>query len=90
MCAGRQMGGLYLLIGLFGVAMSPSSASIGSDKPRVPKRHHKRIHQIHTSHLVPPHGPHCLRHDLTWLAKLALEKQTSQLSLVMQRCMGSV
>ena len=23
------------------------------------------------------HGPHCLSHDFTWLAKLTLEKQTS-------------
>ena len=36
------------------------------------------------------HGPHCLNCDFTWLAKPALEKQTTQLSPSMQQCMGSV
>ena len=36
------------------------------------------------------HGSHCLSHDFTWLAKSALEKQTRQLSLVLQQCMESV
>ena len=42
---------------------------------------------------IPPfnslHGPHCLNHDFTWLAKPAVGKQTSQLSLLMQQCTGS-
>ena len=33
------------------------------------------------------HGPHCLSHDFTWSGKPTLEKQTRQLSLVMQQCM---
>ena len=36
------------------------------------------------------HGSHCLSRDFTWSAKPAPEKQTSQLSPVMQQCMGSV
>ena len=36
------------------------------------------------------HGPHCLSQYFTWLAKPTLEKQTSQLNLVMQQCMRSV
>ena len=32
------------------------------------------------------HGSHCL----SWLAKSTLEKQTRQLSLVLQQCMDSV
>ena len=34
--------------------------------------------------------PHCLSCDFTWSAKPTLEKQTSQLSLVMQQYTGSV
>ena len=36
------------------------------------------------------HGSHCLSRGFTWLAKSALEKQTRQLSLVLQQCMDSV
>ena len=36
------------------------------------------------------HGSHCLSHGFTWLAKSTLEKQTRQLSLVLQQCMDSV
>ena len=35
------------------------------------------------------HGSHCLSRDFTRSAKPALEKQTSQLSPVMQQCMDS-
>ena len=34
--------------------------------------------------------PDCLSHDFTWSKKPAPEKQTSQLSPVMQQYMGSV
>ena len=36
------------------------------------------------------HGSHCLSHDFIWSAKPALEKQTSQLSPLLQQCTGSV
>ena len=36
------------------------------------------------------HSSYCLSHDFTWLEKFALEKQTSQLSLVMPLYIGSV
>ena len=36
------------------------------------------------------HEPHCPSHDFTCLAKPVLEKQTSQLGLLIQQCMGSV
>ena len=36
------------------------------------------------------HGSHCLSCDFTWSAKPCLEKQTSQLSLLMQQWTGSV
>ena len=35
------------------------------------------------------HGSHCLSRDFTRLAKPAVEKQTSQISSVMQQCMDS-
>ena len=43
-------------------------------------------YRTHTSHLMPSMA-HCLSHDFTWSA---LDKQTSQLSLVMQQCTGGV
>ena len=33
---------------------------------------------------------HCLNHDFTWSAKLALEKKTSKLSQVLQQCTGTI
>ena len=36
------------------------------------------------------HGSYCLSHTFTWSAKPAVEKQTSQLSPLMQQRMGSV
>ena len=36
------------------------------------------------------HGSHCLSHEFTGLAKLALEKQTSQPSPVMAQCQCSI
>ena len=88
-------GGLYLPIGLFGASMCPRSAS---HRPRQDWRAYNarcltntgvNIRPIATSHLVPSMGPHCLSCDFTWLAKPALEKQTSQLSPLMQQCMDS-
>ena len=46
-------------------------------------------HYTRTDPYLPPstlHGSHFLSCDFTWLAKLTLEKQTSQLSLAMQQC----
>ena len=86
-------GGLYLLIGLFGVAMSPRSAS---HRPRQNWRALRDISPTEESISDPYlpysalHGSHCLSHDFTWSAKPALEKQTSQLSPLMQQCTGSV
>ena len=87
-------GGLQLPTGLFEASMSPTSAS---HRPRQAYRGPKRsltntevnircIPSIYSA----LNGPHCLNHDFTWLVKSALEKQTSQLSLVMQQCMSSV
>ena len=63
---------------------------IGPDKPRVLKRcltnAGVNIRPIATSHLMPFMGP---SNDFTWLAKPALEKSMSQLSLVMQQGTGS-
>ena len=39
----------------------------------------------HAFHVMPSMGPFVCR-EFTWLAKLALEKQTSQSSLVMALC----
>ena len=68
--------------------------AIGPEKPRWPKAcltNTAGEYQTHTSRASGAlNGPHCLSHDFTWLAKSTLEKQTSQLSLVMQQCMGSV
>ena len=51
---------------------------------------HRGEYQTHTSNLVPPMGPIVSVVTCTWSAKPALEKQTSQLSPLMQQCMGSV
>ena len=79
-------GRLYPLLGLFGVTMSPRSASPRSRYALKGLRGvilpQEQI-QTHAVHIVPLHRPRCLSHDFTWSAKLALEKQTSQLSLVM-------
>ena len=60
---------------------------IGPDKPRGSKRHLTNAGGISDLYLPSStlQGPHCLSHDFTWLANPALEKQTSQLSLVMQQ-----
>ena len=85
-------GGLYLPIGLFGVAMSPRSAS---HRPRQDWRDLRDFSPtqgwISDPHLPSSaiHGSHCLSRDFTWSAKPALEKQTSQRSPLMQQCMGS-
>ena len=70
--------------------MSTRSASIGPDMARGPKRSHeyKGKYQTHTSHPA-LHGSNCLSHDFTWSIKPTLE-QTSQVSLIMKQCTGSV
>ena len=83
-------GGLYLSNGLFGVAMSPRSAS------HRPRQDWKTLRDISPAQglisdpYLPSsalHGSHCLSHDFTQLAKPALEKQISQPSPLMQQCM---
>ena len=86
-------GGLYLPIGLFEVAMSPRSAS---HRPRQDWRALRDISP--TQGRIPDpylpssalHESHCLSCDFDWLAKPALEKQTNQLSPLVQQCTGSV
>ena len=100
-------GGLHRSTGLFGVAMSPRSASHHPTglfgvamSPR--SASHKPRHDWRALRDVSPtqgwisdpylpssalHGSHCLSRDFTRSAKPALEKQTSQLSPVMQQCM---
>ena len=86
-------GGLYLPIELFGVSVSQRSAS---HRPRQAWRALRDVSLTQGWKLGPYlpssvlHGSHCLSHDFTWLAKPALEKQTSKLSLLMQQCTGSV
>ena len=81
-------GGLYPPTGLFGVAMSPRSAS---HRPRQDWRALRDVSPTQGSIPDPYlpssalHGSHCLSRDFTWLAKPALEKQTSQLSPLMQQ-----
>ena len=76
-------GGLYLPIGLFGVAMSSRTTS---HRPRQAWRalRDDLLTQGGISDPYLPssafHGPHCLSHDFTWSAKPAPEKQTNQLS----------
>ena len=85
-------GGLHRPTGLFGVAMSPRSAS---HRPRHDWRALRDVSPtqgwISDPHLPTSalHGSHCLSRDFTRSAKPALEKQTSQLSPVMQQCMDS-
>ena len=54
---------------------------------RGPKKNFTPLHGVHFRHIPPScsflHGPHCLSHDFTWSTKLILEKQTTQLSLIM-------
>ena len=76
---------LYLPIGFFGVAISLRVLVIGPDKSGGPKKCLSDPY-LPFSALC---GPHCLSCDFMWLAKPTLEKQTSQLSLVMQQCTGS-
>ena len=73
-------GRLYLPIGLFGVAMSPRSAS---DRPRQDWRALRDVSPTQggiSDPYLPSsalHGSHCLSRDFTWSAKTVLEKQTS-------------
>ena len=73
-----------------GVAMSPRSAS---HRPRHDWRALRDVSPtqgwISDPHLPSSalHGSHCLSRDFTRSEKPALEKQTSQLSPVMQQCM---
>ena len=86
-------GGLNLSIGLFGVAMSPRGSS---HRPRQDWRALRDVSPTQGGISDPCfpssalHGSHCLSCDFTWSAKPALEKQTSQLSPLMQQCTGSV
>ena len=85
-------GGLHRPIELFGVAMSPRSAT---HRPRHDWRALRDVSPIQgwiSDPYLPSsalHGSHCLSRDFTRSEKPALEKQTSQLSLVMQQCMDS-
>ena len=65
-------GGLYILLGLFRVAMSPRNASDLRDILLT-------LRLVSDPYLPSSvlHGLHCLSYDFTWLAKLALENQTS-------------
>ena len=91
---GREVGGgLYLPIGLFGVAMSPRSASHNS-----PRQDWRALRDVSPTQgwisypYLPSsalHESHCLSRDFTQSAKPALEKQTSPLIPIMQRCMDS-
>ena len=86
-------GGLHLPTGLFGVAMSPRSAS------HRPRHNWRALRDVSPTQgwISDPYlpssalyGSHCLSRDFTRSANPALEKQTSQLSPVMQQCMDSV
>ena len=79
-------GRLYHPLGLFRLAMSPRSAS------HRPKNALDGLRDVSLplGSISDPclpcsalHGFYCLSHGFTWSAKLALEKQTSQPSLVM-------
>ena len=84
--------GLHCPIGLFGVAMSPGSAS---HRPRHDWRALRDVSPtqggISDPHLPSSalHGSHYLSRDFTRSVKPALKKQTSQLSPVMQQCIDS-
>ena len=79
--------------GLFGVAMSPRSPS---HRPRHDWRALRDISPTQgwiSDPYLPSsalHGSHCLSRDFTRSAKPCLEKQTSQLSPLMQQWTGSV
>ena len=86
-------GGLHRPTGLFGVAMSPRSAS---HRPRHDWRALRDVSPTQgwiSDPYLPSsalHGSHCLSRDFTRSAKPCLEKQTSQLSPLMQQWTGSV
>ena len=86
-------GGLHRPTGLFGVAMSPRSAS---HRPRHDWRALRDVSPTQgwiSDPYLPSsalHGSHCLSHDFTRSAKPCLEKQTSQLNPLMQQWTGSV
>ena len=90
---GKPEGGLNPPTGLFGVAMCPRSASY---RPRQDWQALRDVSPmqgwISDSYLPSSalHGSHCLSRDFTWSAKSCLEKQTSQLSPLMQQWAGSV
>ena len=81
--------------GLFGLAMSPRLPEMPAIGPNM-LRWCKRCLPITGVNFrsMPPcstlHGSHCLSCEFTGSAKLILEKQSSQLSLVMALCMCSV
>ena len=77
---GWEAGGrLHFPIGLLGVVTSLESL----------KRHLTNT-GVNIRTYLPSSGPHHPSFDLTWSAKPALEKQISQLNMLMQQCTGSV
>ena len=86
-------GGLKLPLGPFGLAMGPRSASHRPKHARTAQEtspHHWGEFQTHALPRSTSHGSHCLSHEFTGLAKLAIEKHTSQPSLIIALCMCSV
>ena len=85
-CAAR--GELYYSVRLFGAYMSLRSAIHRTMQTSLRDLTNTRVN----IRPIPPIycfcGFYCLSHDLKLLAKPSLEKQTIQLSLVMQHCMG--
>ena len=85
-------GGLQPPTGQLGGSMNPRSASHRRRQARGPKRHLTNT-GMNVRPILPIYCPpwaRCLSHEFTWLTKPAVEKQTSQLSLLVQQCMGSV
>ena len=89
-CGLEAGGGLHHPIGLFGVAMNPRSAT------HRPRHNWRALRDVSPTQgrISDPylsfsalHGSHCLSRDFTRSVKPALEKQTSQLSPVVQQCM---
>ena len=87
-------GGLYPLLGLFGLALCPRSAS------HVPKHPYIGPKRCLTTAVVnfksmfscsALHESYCLSHEYTWLKKLALlEKQTSHAAKPHHHCEGDI
>ena len=90
--------GSYIIIiisGLFGLAMSPRLPEVSAIDPNMLRwcKRHLPITGVNFRSMPPCstlHGSHCLSCEFTRSAKLVLEKQTNQPSLVMALCMCSV